>query len=75
MKKLLKANQAAEFLGISRSKLYKLTMNRAIPHQKLFGRLFFEENKLKEWRDEKIIEVKTFDQLEREAISMKERKK
>lgn len=67
MKDLLQSKEAADFLGISKSKLYKLTMQRLIPHKKLFGRLCFDAEELERWRDEKMIEVRTVDDLEKEA--------
>ena len=49
-KNLLTSDEAAEYLGISKSYLYKLTMQRKIPHYKPFGKFnYFDRNELEEW--------------------------
>jgi excisionase family DNA binding protein len=45
-KKLLKVTEAAEFLGLSKATLYKLTMTRGIPYFKLGTRTMFSEERL-----------------------------
>ena len=40
-------NQAAEFLGISKSTIYKMTMKRELPfYQPTGGKLYFKEEEL-----------------------------
>ena len=49
-KNLLTSDEAARFLGISKSYLYKLTMQRRIPHYKPCGKLnYFDLGELEEW--------------------------
>lgn len=40
---------AAEYLGCSKHRLYKLTASGAIPHHKQDGRLFFHRTELDRW--------------------------
>jgi len=63
MKKFLTSQQVAEYLGISLSKLYKLTMKKKIPHVKLFGRLRFNIAEVNEWLDEISVRVLTEDEI------------
>jgi len=63
----MKSKATADFLGISQSKLYKLTMNREIPHEKVFGQLRFDEEKLLAWLESKSINISTKDELEKKA--------
>jgi len=67
MKKYLKAQETADLLGISLSKLYKLTHKREIRHKKIFGQLRFSEDVLSEYLEENTIEIATNDELERKA--------
>ena len=48
-KKLLKLSEAAEFLGVSNSWLYRKTMTRGIPFIKLGSRTMFLEERLLAW--------------------------
>jgi excisionase family DNA binding protein len=48
-KKLLKLSEAAEFLGVSNSWLYRKTMTREIPFIKLGSRTMFNEERLLAW--------------------------
>lgn len=49
-KEVLTADEAATYLGISKSFLYKLTMRKAIPHYKPNGKLcYFEREELNRW--------------------------
>ncbi|MDP8209710.1 MAG: helix-turn-helix domain-containing protein [Candidatus Stygibacter australis] len=72
MRRLLNSQEAAELLGLSVSKLYKLTMTRQIPHKKVFGRLRFDEQVLEEWLEGNIIEVTTSDELNSKAEGLLE---
>ena len=50
VKELLTSDEAAAYMGISKSYLYKLTMRRAIPHYKPMGKLcYFNRNELEQW--------------------------
>ena len=49
-KEVLTSEEAALYMGISRSYLYKLTMNRVIPHFKPMGKMcYFNRNELETW--------------------------
>jgi excisionase family DNA binding protein len=48
-KRLLSIIEAAEWLGISQSFLYKLVESEAIPHIRLGRAIRFDINKLEEW--------------------------
>jgi len=49
-KQVLSVKEACQFLGFSKSHLYKLTHKQRIPHYKPSGKLlFFERNELQEW--------------------------
>lgn len=49
-KEVLTFEEACEYMGISRSFLYKLTSTRKIPHSKPNGKMiFFEKKKLNVW--------------------------
>ena len=49
MEKLLTTDEAASLLGLSLSKLYKLTAAQAIPVVKLGRRVLFNPRRLEEW--------------------------
>lgn len=48
-------NEAIELTGISRSALYKLTMNGKVPHGKYRSRLIFSRKELQVWIDSQTI--------------------
>ena len=49
-KEMLTAEEAAKYLGISRSYLYKLTMRKLIPHFKPMGKMcYFNRLELEAW--------------------------
>ncbi len=49
-KRVLSTDEAAVFLGMSKSKLYKLTASREIPHSKpTNGLLFFDKEEITQW--------------------------
>lgn len=63
---MLTFNEAANFLGLSKSYLYKLTSTCQIPHYKPKGKmLYFEKSELIDWL--KRNKVKTSKQIEAEA--------
>lgn len=49
MQRLLSVEEAAEFLNISVSEVYKLKHFGTIPYVKLGRRLLFDQEKLEEW--------------------------
>ena len=65
-KKVLTSSEAAQYLGISMSYLYKLTMARAIPHYKPTGKLcYFDREELEAWLHGN--RVATADELDNQA--------
>ena len=49
-KEVLTSEEAARYLGISKSYLYKLTMRREIPHYKPMGKMcYFNRRELEAW--------------------------
>lgn len=63
---MLTFDEAAKFLGFSKSYLYKLTSTCQIPHYKPKGKmLYFEKSELVDWLRQN--KVKTYGQIEAEA--------
>lgn len=49
-KEVLTSNEAARYLGVSKSYLYKLTMRQQIPHYKPLGKMcYFNRTELEKW--------------------------
>lgn len=49
-KEILTSDEAAKYMGISKSYLYKLTMLRKIPHFKPMGKMcYFNRLELEQW--------------------------
>ena len=49
-KEVLTSDEAAAYMGISKSYLYKLTMRGAVPHYKPMGKMvFFNRGELEQW--------------------------
>ena len=49
-KEVLTSDEAARYMGVSKSYLYKLTMRRQIPHYKPMGKIYyFNRRELEEW--------------------------
>lgn len=49
-KEVLTADEAAKYMGVSKSYLYKLTMRRSIPHSKPMGKMcYFRRADLEQW--------------------------
>ena len=61
--------QAAAFTGYTKSYIYNLVWQRAIPHEK--GRRFirFNEAELREWMQNQYVQVPTVDQLRDDAAA------
>lgn len=49
-KEVLTADEAASYMGISKSYLYKLTMSKTIPHYKPMGKMvYFNRLEIEQW--------------------------
>ncbi len=67
-KEVLTSNEAARYMGISMSYLYKLTMARAIPHYKPLGKMvFFNRLEIEAWLQSNRVATKT--EIEAQAQS------
>ena len=65
-KEVLTSDEAARYLGISKSYLYKLTMRQAIPHYKPMGKMcYFNRLGLEQWIQSN--RVATADELSQQA--------
>lgn len=64
-KEVFTSAEAAAYLGISKSCLYKLTMGRKIPHYKSAKLCYFDRQELIEWM--KAHKVQTQEELEAKA--------
>ena len=57
-KEIMNANEACEFLGIRKSRLYRLTSEKIIPHYKPDGQLLlFNRDDLLKWLERSKIET------------------
>ncbi len=57
-KEVLTSEEAAKYMGISRSYLYKLTMNQKIPHFKPMGKMcYFNRLELEQWLQSNRVEI------------------
>jgi len=65
-KEVLTSEEAAKYMGVSKSYLYKLTMKREIPHYKPRGKMcYFNRLELEKWLQGN--RVATEDELQQEA--------
>jgi len=62
----LTANEASELLRMSLSKLYKMTMNKTIPHYKCGGKVLFKTQELIDFVEKGInsISIESIDRFE-----------
>ena len=65
-KQVLTSDEAARYLGISKSYLYKLTMKQQIPHYKPMGKMcYFNRVELESWLQSN--RVATADEISQQA--------
>ena len=65
---LLTTDEAAQYLGIKKSYLHKLMMNKVIPYYKPNGKLcYFEREDLDKWI--RRIRIATQEEIDQEAIA------
>lgn len=65
-KEVLTSDEAARYLGISKSYLYKLTMRQLIPHYKPLGKMcYFNRQELEAWLQSN--RVATADEINQQA--------
>jgi len=63
----LNLQEASEYLGVSKSYIYKLTHTRMIPFNKFGRRVIFYTKELDEWILQNAIRIKTKEEIEKEA--------
>lgn len=67
-KEVLTSDEAARYMGVSKSYLYKLTMNQQIPHYKPMGKMcYFNRQELEQWLQNN--RVATADEIEQRAAN------
>lgn len=67
-KEVLTAQETAQYMGVSMSYLYKLTMLRKIPHYKPLGKMcYFNRNEVEQWLQSN--RVSTDQELNNKALS------
>ena len=65
-KEVLTSDEAASYMGISKSYLYKLTMRQQIPHYKPMGKMcYFNRKEVEEWLQTN--RVATSDEIDQRA--------
>ncbi|MCC8118551.1 MAG: helix-turn-helix domain-containing protein [Bacteroidales bacterium] len=71
-KEVLTLEEVAQYMGVSKSYLYKLTMNRQIPHYKPNGKMtYFNRREVEEWLQS--IPVPTDEKLNQKALAVTEK--
>ena len=64
-KEIFTSEEAARYMGVSRSWLYRLTTKKLIPHYKPMGKMcFFKRVELEEWLQQSKVEVEANDKEE-----------
>ena len=67
--RLMTLDEAADYLGLKKGYLYRLTHLKTIPYLK-YGRLVrFRFEDLKTWRDERLREIPTREQMQERAAA------
>ena len=75
-KEMLTTTEVAEYLGVSQSQIYKLTMNMEIPHYKPQGKtIYFDKKELLKWMRNNHIAPARKDSANKYRSVMKDRKK
>lgn len=71
-KEVLTSDEVAKYMGISKSYLYKLTMNQQIPHYKPMGKMcYFNRLELEQWLQNNRVETVTEIHQQAQAFCMK----
>lgn len=67
-KNVLRADEVADFLGITEGRIYVLCAARELPHYKRGQRSFFRKDELEQWMTQR--RVRTDEEAEREAEAL-----
>lgn len=73
-KAVLTTEEAAKYLGVTKSAIYKLTMGRKIPHYRSQGGklLYFQREEIEQWATS--CRIATQEELEAKAKSLSKKK-
>lgn len=63
----LTLDEAAEFLQLKKSYIYKLVMRKVIPYFKYGRKLRFKAEDLEAWRNARLVAVPSYEQLQERA--------
>ncbi len=73
-KEVLTSDEAAKYMGISKSYLYKLTMRQQIPHYKPLGKMcYFNRAELEQWLQSNRVATNEDISQQAQAYCMKKR--
>lgn len=73
-KEVLTSDEAAKYMGVSKSYLYKLTMRQQIPHYKPMGKMcYFNRLELEQWLQSNRVSTSTEISQQAQAYGMKKR--
>ncbi len=71
-KEVLTSDEAARYMGVSKSYLYKLTMRQQIPHFKPMGKMcYFDRQELEQWLQSNRVATATEIEQQAQAYCMK----
>ena len=71
-KEVLTSDEAAKYMGVSKSYLYKLTMRQQIPHYKPMGKMvYFNRLELEQWLQNNRVSTDTEISQQAQAYCMK----
>lgn len=71
-KEVLTSDEAARYMGVSKSYLYKLTMRQQIPHFKPMGKMcYFNRQELEQWLQSNRVATATEIEQQAQAYCMK----
>ena len=71
-KEVLTSDEAAKYMGVSKSYLYKLTMRQQIPHYKPMGKMcYFNRLELEQWLQSNRVSTSTEISQQAQAYCMK----
>lgn len=71
-KEVLTSDEAARYMGVSKSYLYKLTMRQQIPHFKPMGKMcYFDRQELEQWLQSNRVATATEIEQQAQAHCMK----
>ena len=71
-KEVLTSDEAAKYMGVSKSYLYKLTMRQQIPHFKPMGKMcYFNRLELEQWLQSNRVATTTEIEQQAQAFCMK----